>query len=105
MAPEWENLDEFLDPGEFGTWALISRPGGQARRVAGIYDDPYLAGDLGQYTADTSQPRFTCKAEDVVDVARGDTVLIGRQVYDVLSAPQGDGTGIAVIELAAQEMA
>lgn len=104
MSPSWEDLDAFLDPGDFAVWGVITRASGGTAAAAGIYDDPYLSVDAGGFEADASRPRFTCKAVDVAGVERGDTIVIGRQVFDILTDPQLDGTGMAVLELAAQEV-
>lgn len=100
---DWENLDAFLNVGEFATVATIELAHGETIEVTGIFDDPYLNAQLGEYEADTSQPRFTCKWTDVLDVRRGDVARIDGQAYDVLSAAQPDGTGMALLSLAVQD--
>lgn len=99
-APAWEDLGEFLDVDEFATEATITLQGGGTLQVTGIYDDPYLNAELGEYDMDTSRPRFTCAESAVPGVARGDTIEIGGTTYDVMSAPQSDGTGMAMLDLA-----
>lgn len=99
-APAWEDLDEFLDPDEFADVAVITLQGGDTLQVTGIYDDPYLNAELGEYDMDTSRPRFTCAEADVVGVTRGDIAVIDGQEFDILSSPQSDGTGMAILDLA-----
>ena len=99
-APDWEDLTAFFDVTEFADMATITLAGGQVLEVAGIYDDPYLNAQLGEYQMDISEPRFTCRESDVLGVGRGDVVAIGGKTYDVMTAPQSDGTGIAVLKLA-----
>lgn len=101
--PAWEDLDEFLDVDEFAVEATVSLHGGATRRVRGIFDDPYLNAELGEYELDTNRPRLTCKESDVADVRRGDTVTIDGQTYDVMTSPQPDGTGMALLQLALQD--
>lgn len=101
-APTWEDLDEFLDVDEFATPATVHRQDGAILSVVGIYDDPYLNAELGEYDMDTSRPRFTCKEVDVPGVTRGDTITIGGVTMDILTAPQSDGTGVALLDLAPQ---
>lgn len=55
-APTWEDLDEFLDVDEFATPATVHRQDGAILSVVGIYDDPYLNAELGEYDMDTSRP-------------------------------------------------
>lgn len=110
-APSWENLDDFLQPesgGDFAILAAISLAGtSEVRQVWGIFDDPYLNAQLGEYEADTSAPRFTCKETDVAGVGRGDTwqqldaktrAPIGP-VLDIMTDPQSDGAGMAIVRM------
>ncbi|WP_441228011.1 head-tail joining protein [Tardiphaga sp. 20_F10_N6_6] len=110
-APSWENLDDFLQPesgGDFAILAAITLQGtGQVLYVHGIFDDPYLNAQLGEYEADTSAPRFTCKEVDVPDVDRGDywqqvdektRAPIGDR-FSIMTQPQQDGTGIAILHM------
>jgi hypothetical protein len=101
--PSWENLDDFLQldsAGGFANTATIDLQDGSTITVRGIFDDPYLNAQLGEYDHDTSAPRFLCKAADVTAVRRQDELTIDGTTYDVLTAPQDDGTGMATIKLA-----
>ena len=98
--PAWEQLDEFLDVDEFAVEAALGLQAGGTRMISGIFDDPYLDAELGEYALDTSRPRLTCKSSDVGDARRGDTVTIEGKIYDVLTGPQHDGTGMATLDLA-----
>lgn len=105
-APSWENLDDFLqtdDQGGFAVTATISLQGGATRTVAGIYDDPYLNAQLGEYELDTSSPRFSTKETNLVGVGRLDTITVpGVGTLDILGEPQPDGSGWAMLKLAVQ---
>ena len=115
-GPSWENLDDFLqtdDDGGFANTAVIHFKTGGNRPVKAIYDDPYMDATLGEYVADTSQPRLNGKEVDFAGVTRGDTVTITTgppgnttsETFDILTNPQADGTGWAVITLARQDAA
>lgn len=103
-GPSWENLDTFLQGDAVGGFAVTATIALQDGRtlppIKGIFDDPYLNAELGEFDHDTSDPRFLCKMADVKDVRRGDTVTIDDVDYDVKSTPQDDGTGMATIKLA-----
>ena len=101
MTPAWDNLDDFLDTDDFATVATFTSQAGVAKQVKGIFDEPYLDAQLGEYNMDTSSPRFTCKAADAAGTKRNDTCAIGSTQYDVLSV-QPDGTGMATVQLATQ---
>jgi hypothetical protein len=101
-TPAWDDLDAFLAVDEFAVKATVRLQDGGARMVPGIFDDPYLNAQLGEYESDTTRPRFTCKEADVIGVLRGDLVDINGRTYDVLSSPQPDGTGMALLDLAIQ---
>lgn len=102
--PTWENLNDFLvteTAGGFAVPAVLSfddwsKP---ARTINGIFDELYIDATLGEYHADTGEPRFTCKMVDVADVRRGDYLTISGKRYSIMSAPQGDGTGLAILRL------
>lgn len=108
--PSWENLDEFLqtdDAGGFAHRAIITlRGGGTVGPVVGIFDDPYMDAQLGEYRMDTSAPRFMAKESDFPGVRRGDVFQLvdasGNPVggpYAVMTYPHQDGTGMATLEL------
>lgn len=100
--PSWENLDEFLQDetaGGFAVPAVINVQGVGTRTVTGIFDDPYLNAQLGEYEADTSAPRFTCKLSDVAGVGRGDYLTLDGTTYNIMTDPQSDGAGMAILRL------
>lgn len=105
-GPSWENLDDFLqtdDDGGFANTAVIHFQTGGSRTVKAIFDDPYLMSEIGEYDADTSQPRLNGKEVDFAGVTRGDTVTVTGETFDILTNPQADGTGWAVITMARQD--
>jgi hypothetical protein len=98
--PSWDNLDAFLQADDFAIEATVTPQGGVSRVVSGIFDEPYLNTQIGEFELDASQPRLTCKAAEVVDLQAKDEVQINGQVYYLLTGPQFDGTGMAVLSLA-----
>lgn len=110
--PSWENLDDFLeldDTGGFAHRAVIERATGGNLTVTGIFDEPYMSADAGEYMMDTIQPRFMAKETDFPGVRRGDVFYLvdadGAQVGErlaVMTYPQGDGTGMATLALSSE---
>ena len=98
--PAWENLDTFLQARDFAELATLGLQAGGTRPVTGIFDEPALDAAIGGYDRDTSAPRFLGKAADLTGVRRGDTLTIGARVFDVMSSPEIDGTGMAALRLA-----
>ena len=101
--PSWENLDVFLQTDSNGGFAVIATvrfENSSERKITGIFDEPYLNAQLGEYDFDDSKPRFTCKEVDTLDVKRGDFLQFddGRRFY-VMGYPQPDGTGMVCLDL------
>jgi hypothetical protein len=101
-TPAWDDLDAFVDTDDFAVAATVTLQGGQTRTVNGIYEGPYVKAILGRDTEyDTERPTFHCKASDVAGIQRGDGIAIpGQGNFGVLTHPQPDGNGMAVLELA-----
>lgn len=99
-SSDWENLDVFFDPEAFGDETLIHFQNGATRSIVGIFDEPYVNAQTGEYDMDTVQPRLAATMADLSGVLRGDEVEINGILYDVLTGPQDDGTGLGMIELA-----
>lgn len=100
-APEWEDLDVFLQEDDFATAAIINLQGGVTRPVRGIFDDPSMTAKLGGYQRDDNNVMLTVKETDAVGVRIRDTVTVkhraGDKTYDVMKTPEDDGTGMSVI--------
>lgn len=99
-APAWEDLDVFLDPADFAVVAIITTQAGEVRTVTGIFDEPYMNAQLGEFDMDTSRPRFMAKEADLAGLARNDSARIGGKDFDIMTHPQATGDGLAVLELA-----
>jgi hypothetical protein len=102
-SPSWENLDAFLSLDEFAVTAIIWVSEGVSREAVGIFDDPYLDSQLGEYRLDTSSPRFQSRASSLVGIERGNRITIEGAEYLALGVPKSDGTGMATVELVKQE--
>lgn len=99
-TPAWDDLTVFLSADDFAVPGQISLVDGTVRTVKGIFDWPGVQAELGQYVQDDLLPSFTSIATDLKGVCRGDTIVINGCLYDVLSSPKPDGTGMAVLDLA-----
>lgn len=99
-SPSWEDLDVFLDVDDFATPASIEFQAGGTVTVNGIFSDPFMNAQLGEFDLNTSEPRLLCKESEVLAVRRGDRVTIDGKVYDVLNGPQATGDGMANLALA-----
>lgn len=98
-SPDWEDLDNFLDTKEFAVSGILSFQAGGFETIKVIFDDPYLNAEIGEYELDTTNPRVLGKQKDLQAARRGDTLEIAGTVYDVLTGPQPDGTGMAMLAL------
>lgn len=95
----WEDLDVFLDTDDFAVPARLRAPGKTGTDLKGVFDDPYMNVEIGEYDLDTTRPRFLCRAADAASATRGDELVIGGVVFDVMTGPQDTGDGMAVLEL------
>lgn len=102
-APSWEDLDVFLQDAAAGGFAItvtvILRRSGEERVINGIFDEPYLNAQLGEYEVDDAQPRFTCKEIDAAGIRAKDILLMNGREFYVMSYPQQDGTGLCILKL------
>jgi hypothetical protein len=97
--PAWENLDGFLATDDFAVTAVLQLRDGGTREIVGIYDEPFMDTELGEYRMDQIAPRFLCRADQVGDVTRGDVLVVDGQSLDVMQHPMADGTGMATLRL------
>jgi len=100
QGPAWEDLGDFLQPESAGGFAKVATIPGKPDGVPGIFDEPYLDAQVGEYRPDILQPRFTAAAADLAGIKRGDRVTIDGTQYAVKSN-EPDGTGMATLRLAA----
>lgn len=98
-APAWENLDDFLSLDDFASSATFMLADNSTRVVVGIFDDPVVNAQTGEYDMAIAQPRLTCKAADVAGIRKNDRAVIDGVSYYVDHNPHHDGTGMTVIQL------
>lgn len=99
----FEDLGEFFDVNEFATTATIYGEGG-AQEILGIFDEPSIDAEIGQHEFDTASHKFRCAATDVLTMVRRDRLTIEGRDFWLEKAPQPDGTGLAVLFLAPEEV-
>jgi hypothetical protein len=99
-APAWENLADFLSTDDFAVLATFTRAGGQViADVPGIFDDPVMNVEAGEYDVAASMPRFTCAHARVAMLKKNDATTIDGVAYLLDHDPYPDGTGMAVLQL------
>ncbi len=110
-TPLWEDLDVFLNTDDFALFGTVTfQSGDPPRTFPGIFDDPDVTGQLGEYSLETARPRFLCKETDTAGIVRGDTLLVFQKnkrgvvvwskTFDLLAGGHATGDGMAVLELA-----
>lgn len=90
-----DDLEEFLNPDEFGVFAVLPNQ----QRVVVLFDANPINTDLGQFEYDSDQPSISGSAKDLATLTPGDYISIGQQVYRVERHPTLDGAGLATIKL------
>lgn len=94
-----ENLDDFLDVGDFAEAATYTPDGGAAVSINGIFDLTYVDIETGGGVPISGlKAVFTCKASDVAAEPEGDTVT-ARGVNYTIMVHQPDGTGLTLLVL------
>ena len=97
-APAWEDLSAFLSVDDFATLASFTTKSGQTiPGVPGIFDDPTMNVESGEYDMASSQPRFTCAYAPVAALKKNDECVIDGVTYLLDHDPHPDGTGMAVL--------
>lgn len=111
--PAWDDPAEFIDPDDFGEWAVVTFQAGGTRRICVLYDDPAAGlqfvrrnprgkgAHLGDYESDQDAPQMVATVADMAGIKRRDGVVIGGHgSFAVMSDPQPDGNGCATVRLA-----
>ncbi|WOH61909.1 hypothetical protein [Bradyrhizobium sp. BWC-3-1] len=104
-SPAWDNLDEFMDTGDFAVPAVVQFQAGGTRDVTGILEDPYLEARKGEFVEDTTVPTFQLPLNRCTGIKRGDSLVAtlpkngGTVTYDIMTRPQPLGDGMAQLEL------
>jgi hypothetical protein len=92
-----ENLSIFIR--RFGQEVTFEFEGGTERTVQAIFDNAFFDTSVGETVLDTTQPRLTCRTEDIEGIPRETHVVVNGQRYSVIQF-QPDGTGISTVALA-----
>lgn len=95
--PSWEDLDVFFD--HFAIEAQVEPRNGDPFVVSAIFDERYYSAEMGTFIHDVHHPRLTVKSADVDDIEPGDGVTVDGTDYEVVSHPERDGTGTAILTL------
>jgi len=99
-ALSWENPADFLSTDEFAVTATFKRGGSViAQDVPGIFDDPTMNVEAGEYDMNSSAPRFLCELARVRTLKKNDECVIGGTVYLLDHDPHADGTGWATLTM------
>jgi len=101
-SPSWEDLDDFFDGDEFAINAIFRRDQEIVAEVLGIFDDPTFTPSVGDYEHEGRNPTLSIKEVSAVGILSGDTVEVNGKTFDVFEAPEADGTGMTVVNLAEQ---
>lgn len=72
---------------------------GAPATIRGVFENPYLAGDVGQVGVTGTNPRFSVLTSEIGDVDKGDTILRSSTTYRVLVVRPDDPSGVTVLEL------
>lgn len=112
-APAWEDMSVFF--ADFAMPARLLRGGALVRPLRVIFDEPAVDALLGvprrdgagrQTRFETSTPTALAREAEAAGAVRGDELEItfpeGPRVFDVMSSPEVDGTGLATFRLAPQ---
>jgi hypothetical protein len=96
--PAWDDLNEFVDADDFAIPVVVTQAG-VTWRFPGIFDDPYLDVQVGEYVMDSSEPRVTAPEAKMIGIRRGAVCVVDGRTWAVLDAPKPDGTGMSVLKL------
>lgn len=92
-----ENLNIFIR--RFGQDVVFEFEDGTERKIRAIFDNGFYDTSVGETVLDTTQPRLTCRTEDILGIPRESIVLVNDRRYSVIQF-QPDGTGISTVALA-----
>lgn len=67
--------------------------------LRGVFQNPYLAGDVGAVGVTGSNPSFATMAADIGTVSVNDTLARGAITYKVRAVRPDDPSGVTVLDL------
>jgi len=72
---------------------------GAPTTVRGLFENSYLAGDVGQVGVSGTNPRFSALSSVLGEVDPGDTITRAAVTYRVRAVRPDDPGGVTVLEL------
>jgi hypothetical protein len=72
---------------------------GTPATIRGVFENPYLAGDVGSVGVSGTNPSFATLTADIGTVTINDTILRGAITYKVRAVRPDDPAGITVMDL------
>lgn len=72
---------------------------GSPATIRGVFQNPYLAGDVGAVGVSGTNPSFAAMTADIGAVANNDTLVRGAVTYKVRVVRPDDPSGVTVLEL------
>ena len=93
------DLSDFFDTDVFAVAASYTVTGGSAATVNGVFDEGFVAVDVGgQVQVANVQPQLQCATSDVSAADKGDAITVNSVSYTVAEV-QADGTGVTTLIL------
>src|SRR3989304_10294925 len=85
--------DDVLSTDAFAQEVVYTPSGGQWKTIKAVFENAFIAMEgIGDVGVSSSVPSVLCKASDVADAARGDTVIVDETTYYITEGrPDGDG--------------
>lgn len=84
---------------DLGEDAIFTHGTGTPVTVRGVFQNPYLAGDLGTVGISGTNPSFAVLTADIGAVVKDDTLQRNSVTYKVRAVRPDDPGGITVLEL------
>lgn len=84
---------------ELGEDATFTHGTGSPVTVRGVFQNPYLAGELGPVGVSGTNPSFAVLTADIGTVSLNDTLVRGAVTYKVKAVRPDDPGGFTVLEL------
>jgi hypothetical protein len=103
-ATDWEDLDAFFDPSDFGTPATLV-VAGKTVTTSGMFDDPTITAEMSRRGQMDRSPefdvvflRFYCPLAKVAGVVKNTAITIEDTIYNITRV-EPDGTGMVSLYL------
>ena len=97
--PAWDNVDEFLDPADFGTVAHFLPATGPEFDLPCIFDDGVMNVEAGEYDMADARTRIEVNELYTPRLKKRDRVVVYGVLYYLVHDPHPNGTGTCVLEI------